>query len=570
MATYNVAKQFSPRRGSATGMTAADKKSIVLAAGELFVEYPDTGVGSGPVKVKIGDGTTDYEHLAYAIEPPEYSTAIVIYNDSTATTVSTALAQAASGHALNQIVPGLKKAIQLVDGAAVYKLTVDGNDLTPSSGTVTFNTPDYAIGTSSATGGANLTLTPSSGYGKDASTISVTGDGITVANSGTAGITITHPVSGVTSGSYASVTVNANGHVTSGSTITSGKAVISDANGLPAASSVTATELGYVSGVTSGIQDQLNALSSGKADAVHTHVAADITDDIPVTMLTSGANGEKISIDLIPHGALERLIHTTNETSMRALTADDVQVGDTVKREDTGIMYFCIKSQGLPVGSTGDISEFFEEYTAGEASSVEWSNVQNKPGNFTGATSTSAGAYGFVPAPSSGEEGYFLAGDGSWTAFSSFSGATSAADGAMGMVPAPTSGNQDKYLQANGSWSTPTDTTYGLATTAAAGLMPTLTTASNVYLKGDGSWDTPIDTTYGAATTAEAGLMPALSTADSVYLAGDGTWKTIAAATTAAAGLMPALSTANDVILAGDGSWINIGVYDFGDETPSV
>ena len=552
MATYNFAAgHLSPRRGSKATMTTDPiKKAYVLAAGELFLEYDGT-LGSCPVRVKVGDGTTDYEHLSYAIDTSDISGTIINYTDNTKTTVAAALADGSTGHSIAQIVAALKQAIYLTDDAAIYSMTVDGNAITVTDNAVSFDSPDYALAVTSATSGVTVTLDAEAGYGKTDSAFDIIGSGLTIATDGS-DITITHPVSGVTAGSYASVTVDTNGHVTAGSTMTSGLAVVSDANGLPTASTVTATELGYLSSATSNIQAQID----GKAAAVHTHVAADITDNIPVTMLTSGANGEKISIDLIPHGALERLVPTADEASMRALTADDVQVGDTVKRVDTGVMYFCTKSEGLPVGPTGDISEFFDPYTAGEASAVEWSNVQNRPGDFTGATSTSSGAYGFVPAPTSGQEGYFLAGDGSWTEFATFTGS-----GTTGFVPASTSSDTAKYLKGDGTWDTPTDTTYGLATTADIGLMPALSTAANVYLQGDGTWGV-----VPAATTAAGGLMPALSTASNVYLQGDGTWGEIAAATTAAGGLMPALSTANNVVLAGDGSWIEIGTYDFGDE----
>ena len=40
--------------------------------------------------------------------------------------------------------------------------------------------------------------------------------------------------------------------------ITASRALVSDTNGIPVASSVTSTELGFVSGVTSAIQTQLN------------------------------------------------------------------------------------------------------------------------------------------------------------------------------------------------------------------------------------------------------------------------------------------------------------------------
>ena len=49
--------------------------------------------------------------------------------------------------------------------------------------------------------------------------------------------------------------------------LTAGRVLISDTNGHPAVSAVTSTELGYIDGVTSNIQTQLN----GKAASTHTH-----------------------------------------------------------------------------------------------------------------------------------------------------------------------------------------------------------------------------------------------------------------------------------------------------------
>ena len=78
-----------------------------------------------------------------------------------------------------------------------------------------------------------------------------------------------HPNSGVTAGTYKSVTVNAQGHVTAGTNPT--------------------TLAGY------GITDA--------AKAGHKHVIADITDNIPASKI-SGV----LSLSNIPKGALERLI----------------------------------------------------------------------------------------------------------------------------------------------------------------------------------------------------------------------------------------------------------------------
>lgn len=52
--------------------------------------------------------------------------------------------------------------------------------------------------------------------------------------------------------------------------LTASRALVSDSNGHPAVSAVTATELGYLDGVTGPLQTQLN----GKAASGHTHAAA--------------------------------------------------------------------------------------------------------------------------------------------------------------------------------------------------------------------------------------------------------------------------------------------------------
>lgn len=144
-----------------------------------------------------------------------------------------------------------------------------------------------------------------------------------------------HPTSGVEAGTYRSVTVDANGHVTAGTNPT------------------TLAEYG----ITSVEADKITGV---------------------------------INIENLPAGALERIYPVENEAAMLALTADDIQNGDTVKLNDTGVMYF-VKNDTLLAGSddgsggtreTADMGAF-EVYTAGSATSVPWSGVTGKPEAFT-------------------------------------------------------------------------------------------------------------------------------------------------------------------------------------------
>lgn len=487
MPITDVSNILRPRRGSA-GTMSTTKKDTVLAAGELFVEYQGTaGVGKGPVRIKIGDGTTTYENLPYAISN-EASSEIITYTDDTSETVAGAIANAASGRSIAQIVAGLKQAISLVNTSytghaadtdihitstertnwnSIYNngitaMTVDGNSITVSNNAVSFDTPDYTLVTSavSSAGNVRINLTPEAGYNKVESTIQVSGDdAIHVSTSSTDGYSITHNNSGITAGTYKSVTVNAFGHVTEGSNpttlagygitdaqttitgaattitdndLTASKALISSSAGKVAASDVTSTELSYLSGTTASVQTQLN----GKAPTAHSHDNSEIIS-VDASKITTGT----IDIARLPHGALERVIVVADDTARFALTKADAQNGDVVKVESTLQMYFIVDDDHL------DTEAGYEVFKAGTATSVPWAGVTDKPstfppsahthtmseitdlyGIFGGATSAANGSVGFVPAPSAGDEAKYLAGDGTWTAFTL---ATTAAQGLM-------------------------------------------------------------------------------------------------------------------------------------------
>lgn len=148
---------------------------------------------------------------------------------------------------------------------------------------------------------------------------------------------------------------------------------------------------------------------------------------------------------------------------------------------------------------------------------------------------------------------------------SAFGKATADAAGSAGYVPAPAKGQQGQYLRGDGTWATPTNTTYGDATTSVHGLMTASdkaklngiasnannyshpTSSGNKHIPAGGSagqilrwsadgtatWGADNNTTYSAfkgATSSAAGgggLVPAPGTADvGKVLKGSGVWGT--------------------------------------------
>ena len=107
-------------------------------------------------------------------------------------------------------------------------------------------------------------------------------------------------------------------------------------------------------------------------------LSAERIPGIDASKITSGT----ISIDRLPAGALERIVTVKDQNAMYALTTSTVQLGDTVKRLDTGMMYIVVNTANLS-NANG-----YMEYTAGSASSVPWSGVTGKPSTFTPSAHT--------------------------------------------------------------------------------------------------------------------------------------------------------------------------------------
>ncbi len=559
--------------------------SKVLLKGEMGIEFTE----SGTPKIKIGNGTDTFTALPYVtMTPSEISTAInnavttashshsnKSILDSIQVALTTALknnydaaythstqAHAPSNAERNTIVGIQQNGTDLTIDASTRKVNVTVptklSQLTNDAGfKTTDNNTTYDLGASASATNGNVKINLT---GSDSTTdaVSVKGSGsVTVTSDANGVITVTgtdtkytHPSSGVTAGTYKSVTVNAQGHVTAGTNPT--------------------TLAGY------GITDA--------ASKTHQHGNADITS-LDASKLTG-----TIDIERLPQGALERCVVVADDTARFALTATSVQTGDTVKVTSTGKMYFVIDDTKLSTEAG------YEVYTAGSATSVPWSGVTGKPSTFTPsahtqAISTITGLQSKLDAKAENTD---------------MTGATASTAGTHGLVPAPAAGKQNQYLRGDGTWATPTNTTYSDATTTTHGLMSVAdktkldgiaenannyvhpTTAGNKHIPSGGTsgqilrwsadgtavWGDDKDTTYSAfkAATADTaggtGLVPAPAAgAQAKYLRADGTWQTppnttysaMTGATADAAGktgLVPAPAAGKQTaFLRGDGKW---------------
>ena len=56
--------KIRPRRGTATEWST---KNPILGEGEIGIEVPDSGVGTGKVKIKFGDGVKEWNDLPYGV-----------------------------------------------------------------------------------------------------------------------------------------------------------------------------------------------------------------------------------------------------------------------------------------------------------------------------------------------------------------------------------------------------------------------------------------------------------------------------------------------------------------------
>ena len=163
----------------------------------------------------------------------------------------------------------------------------------------------------------------------------------------------------------------------------------------------------------------------------------------------------------------------------------------------TGTAENPVLNLGIPRGQTGSVTNVYgttipvSESDNRSVTQVLNTKLDSVP-NMTGATSSTAGAAGLVPAPAAGDQAKVLKGDGTWGTIVTdpMTGATASTNGTVGLVPAPQAGDQAKVLTGAGTWNAIPEMTGATALTAGSvGLVPAPASGDqDKVLTGAGTW----------------------------------------------------------------------------------
>ena len=217
---------------------------------------------------------------------------------------------------------------------------------------------------------------------------------------------------------------------------------------------------------------------------------------------------------------------------------------DTYTQQETNALINAITIPTKTSDLTNDGSDGTSTYVEADdlatvATSGSYTDLSNKPTiptivDMTGATASTAGAHGYVPAPAAGDEDKVLKGDGTWGTVAAPYTAGTGIDITNNVISADTtvlatqtdlSGKQDTLTA--GSSIDITNNTISVEVDSALSVSSTNPVQNSVITAA-----LPTDMTGASSTVAGAhGLVPAPAAGDNVkYLKGDGTWSAIPAA----------------------------------------
>lgn len=552
----------------------ATKKSYVYNG----TSWDELSIGSASLVVKLNGGTSE-------------GTNMFTYNGTSAKTINitpSSIGAAASSHThtKSQITdfPTSMKNPNALKFAGAVTGSYDG------SSAVTITIPNTANTAKSLI----VTLNGGTTEGTDKFTFNGSAEksiNITPSTIGAAAATHTHNVSNITG-------------------LTTGRAMVSDANGHPSVSSVTATELSYLDGVTSSVQTQLN----NKAALNHTHNyagsssaggSANSAVKLATARKINGTSFDGTKDINILNNYFDQIDSETDLNNLKTYGEYYATGGSGCKNVPSGVDHFYLKvfrsASGYTAQTLYEDTKYFTRFYNGTSWSswAELYSTANKPtASEIGAAASSHThtASQITGLPTSLKNPYAI----------KFAGAvTGSYDGSSAVtITIPTSastkgslvvklnggttegtnqftfnGASDKTINItpSGIGAAASSHSHGLATTSANGFLRQLDGSTAHFMRGDGTWATPPNTTYSAfkGATADAaggaGLVPApASGAQSKFLRADGTWQTptnttysnFKAATSSAAGgagLVPAPAAgAQSKFLRGDATWQSI------------
>jgi hypothetical protein len=183
-----MASYLRPRRGK---KSTAESQNIILKRGEVFFESPETGVGTGAGKIKIGDGTTIYSNLPYFLESSsiDVANAAITFTEATSTTPSTLLSALTSGAKLNTLIGTIKKLLNLYNTSISNLQTSFQNGCSTIANAITANGVTTASNAAPATMANNINTVATNKYNAG---VTATKVGTAVASNVLAGKTFTN------------------------------------------------------------------------------------------------------------------------------------------------------------------------------------------------------------------------------------------------------------------------------------------------------------------------------------------------------------------------------------------
>ena len=427
MSTVN--KYFLPHRATTDVMKDPSKSSIVLRKGELFVEAPSTGVGTGHSKIKIGDGKTPYSSLPYALgdTDTEVTNAIVTFTSNTGTSAKDVINSVKSGQSLATQIAGLKQAITLLANTPftnrAFSTISDGNTQSVSA----TGTGD----TLKVTAGSNVTLT----FNNNNKSINIAAKDTTYVNatssaSGLMSAADKAKIDAISSGANkTAVTQKLSSGTNIGSVTIDGKTteLFAPTNTHYEAKNIVANSSTSTSDTTTALGNgsvNLNLVEDGKVRSSHTIKGSGATT---VTTDTSG----NIVINSIDNNTtygqatdakagISKLYGTYGKNTDGSVTQDFITSELNNKLPIDGI---AAKANQDSLGN--NLSNYIDDAAVngqtvtfirgnGSTFSIHTQDNDTKYDDFVGATTAKNGGHGLVPAPTTSQTGYYLRGDGTW------------------------------------------------------------------------------------------------------------------------------------------------------------